>query len=194
MLQPEAYEVTSALDLVMRQSRLSPAELRLLAYMVEQGLAPGQGEITQKTIAADIFGRDLRNFDPHTDSVVRTTAANLRDSLLEYYAGPGRHDPVVIELPKGTYVPKFSRRLELSAVATSRLWSARVALESRTVSGYQTALTHLDTILAEAPELSLALALKAEALAGQAVQGSRPRPCLARSTTSNRRAVVPHFA
>ncbi|MBV9742487.1 MAG: tetratricopeptide repeat protein, partial [Acidobacteriia bacterium] len=172
------YEVTHALELVRRQSSLPPAELRFLVYIVEQVLAGEEAKLSQKTIAADVFRRDLVNFDSRADSIVRTTAANLRDSLLAYYAGPGRADPIVIELPKGTYVPSFSRRAQLSPSATSRLWSARVALETRTVSGYSTALSHLDAVLAEAPGLSLALALKAESLASQAIHGSRPRPCL----------------
>ena len=178
MALPEVYEVTHALDLVRRQGRIPPAELRFLAYVVERTLAGHHAELSQKTIAADIFGRDLVTFDPRADSIVRTTAANLRDSLLRYYAGPGRTDPAAIELPKGTYVPQFSRQAQLSAAGTSRLWSARVALESRTVSGYATAIAHLDAVLTEAPDLSLALALKAESLASQAIHGSRPRPCL----------------
>jgi hypothetical protein len=172
------YEVTHALELVRRQGRLPPAELRFLLHITDEVLAGRQAALSQKTIAADVFGRDLLTFDPRADSTVRTTAANLRDSLLHYYAGPGRSDPIVIELPKGTYAPGFSRRAQLSPASTSRLWSARVALETRTVSGYSTAIAHLDAVLAEAPGLSLALALKAESLASQAIHGSRPRPCL----------------
>jgi len=189
MALPEVYEVTHALELVRRQGGMAPGELRLLAYVVERACAGGQDELSQKTIAADIFGRDLLTFDPRADSIVRTTAVNLRDSLLHYYAGPGRGDPVVIELPKGGYAPRFSRRARLSAAATSRLWSARVALESRTVSGYTTAVAHLDAVLAEAPDLSLALALKAESLASQAIHGSRPRPCLEQARACVERAV-----
>ena len=186
---PEVYEVTHALELVRRQSKLSPGELRFLVYVVEETLAGRQSGLCQKTIAADVFGRDVLTFDPRAASIVRTTAANLRQNLLGYYAGPGRADPVVIELPKGTYVPHFSRREQLSAAATSRLWSARVAIESRTVSGYATAITHLDVVLAESSALSLALALKAEALASQAIHGSRPRPCLEQARICAERAL-----
>jgi tetratricopeptide (TPR) repeat protein len=168
---------------------LPPGELRFLAYVVEETLAGRAGELCQKTIAADVFGRDVLTFDPRAESIVRTTAANLRQNLLCYYAGPGRGDTVVIELPKGTYIPRVSRRARLSAASTSRLWSARVALESRTVSGYATAISHLDVVLAESPDLSLALALKAEALASQAIHGSRPRPCLEQANICAERAL-----
>ena len=192
---PEVYEVTHALDLVRRQSRLPSAELRFLAYVVEQLLAGQQDQLSQKTIAADVFGRDLVTFDPRADSIVRTTAVNLREDLLRYYAGPGRADPIVIELPRGGYVPSFSRRAQLSAAATSRLWGARVAMETRTVSGYSTALSNLEAVLAEAPGLSLALALKAESLASQAIHGCRPRPCLEQARVCAERALdTPHPA
>ncbi|MBV9400415.1 MAG: hypothetical protein JO062_20730 [Bryobacterales bacterium] len=183
------YEITHALELIHRQAHLPPAELRFLRYVVERTLAGEQAKVNQKTVAADVFGLDLLKFDPRADSTVRTTAANLRISLLRYYAGPGRADRIAIELPKGSYVPRFLRRAQLSVAATSRLWSARVALESRTVSGYATAIAQLDSVLAEAPNFSLALALKAESLASQAIHGSRPRPCLEQARICSDRAL-----
>jgi len=76
MSLPEVYEVTHALDLVRRQGGVPPTELRFLCYVVERALAGKQDELNQKTVAADIFGRDLLTFDPRSDSVVRTTAAS----------------------------------------------------------------------------------------------------------------------
>ncbi|MGA3237426.1 MAG: tetratricopeptide repeat protein [Bryobacteraceae bacterium] len=62
-------------------------------------------------------------------------------------------------------------------------------MEARTVSGYRTAITKLDTVLAEAPSLSLALALKAEALASQAIHGACPRPNLEQARDLAARAI-----
>jgi hypothetical protein len=73
-------------------------------------------------------------------------------------------DPVMIELPKGTYLPCFHRRSSLTFRARSALRSARAAMNLRTVSGYASAIKRLDAALAEAPNDSLVLALKAEAL------------------------------
>jgi Tfp pilus assembly protein PilF len=178
IIEPEEHEVTHALDHIRRQSRLPPSELRLLSYVVEQALAGKGSEISQKTIAADVFARDLVHFDPKADSIVRTTTANLRSSLMAYYSREGQADHLLIELPKGSYVPRFTYRDQLSPAANSHLWSARVAAESRTTSGFRTAIAHLDRVLAEAPHLSLALALKAEALASSAAHGAPPLPAL----------------
>jgi tetratricopeptide (TPR) repeat protein len=183
------YEVTHALDLIRRNAELPPGELRLLTYLVEETLAGRGAQLHQKTIAADVFGRDILSFDPRTDSIARTTATNLRESLQRYYAGRGRADPLTIELVRGTYVPVFRRCAALSPKATSLLWSARATMEARTVSGYQSAIRNLDTVLAEAPSLSLALALKAEALASQAIHGAAPKPNLEQARVFAARAI-----
>ena len=178
MAPTEVYEVTHALDSIRLRAEIPSSEFRLLTYVIEQMLGGNGHQLSQKTIAADVFGRDLRDFEPRADSIVRTTAAHLRESLLAYYAGPGHGDPVMIEIPRGAYVPRLSRRPSLSASMTGRLFSARMAIEARTPSSYETAARHLDAVLSEAPDSSLALALKAECLASRAIHGARPRPLL----------------
>jgi adenylate cyclase len=58
------------------------------------------------TIAADALGRDA-NFDPQNDPIVRVEAGRLRRALDHYYTDGGCNDPIVIELPRGHYVPVF---------------------------------------------------------------------------------------
>jgi len=60
-------------------------------------------------IALEVFGRKP-GYDPKRDSIVRTEAVRLRARLIEYYAGEGSGDPVIIELPKGGYTPAFHER------------------------------------------------------------------------------------
>jgi Tol biopolymer transport system component len=77
---------------------------RLLSFIVEQSLA-GQGHsLKESVLAHELYGKGT-DFDGGTDPVVRVDARRLRDKLREYYEG--RSDPVVISLPKGTYVPVF---------------------------------------------------------------------------------------
>jgi hypothetical protein len=47
------------------------------------------------------------DFDSRMDPIVRVQARNLRVRLGQHYAGAGANDPIVIELPKWTYVPVF---------------------------------------------------------------------------------------
>src|SRR5262249_22553987 len=46
-------------------------------------------------------------YNPKHDAIVRTEAGRLRARLTEYYVGEGKDDELVIELPKGGYIPRF---------------------------------------------------------------------------------------
>jgi serine/threonine-protein kinase len=54
----------------------------------------------------EVFDRTSK-YDPNVDAIVRVEARRLRAKLKEYYNGPGRNDPVLIELRPGSYVPLF---------------------------------------------------------------------------------------
>jgi Tol biopolymer transport system component len=85
---------------------------RFLSFIVEQRLS-GQGHsIKESVLAHELYGKGT-DFDGGTDPVVRVDARRLRDKLREYYEG--RSDPVVISLPKGTYVPAFEANSALPA-------------------------------------------------------------------------------
>src|SRR5579871_4583882 len=83
-----------------RNERLS----RFLRFVVERHLAGSDGELKESVIAFEVLGR-RPDHDPKQDSIVRTEAARLRARLGEYYLGEGKDDPLVIEIPKGGYVP-----------------------------------------------------------------------------------------
>ena len=87
-----------------RNERLS----RFLRFVVEQHLAGKDDELKESVIAVEVLGRSP-DHDPKQDSIVRTEAARLRVRLSEYYLGDGKDDPLVIELPKGGYVPALRR-------------------------------------------------------------------------------------
>ena len=91
---------------------------RFLRFVVEQYLAGKDSELKESVIAMEVFGR-RPDHDLTRDSIVRTEAGRLRARLSEYYAGEGKDDPLVIELPKGGYVPVF-RQLRRRTVATNR--------------------------------------------------------------------------
>lgn len=76
----------------------------LLRFIVEAALN-GQGhQLKGYTLGVEVFGRGA-DFDPVADSIVRVEVARLRSKLIEYYAGDGRQEALVIELPKGGYAP-----------------------------------------------------------------------------------------
>src|SRR5215207_272442 len=89
-----------------------------LAYVVEEALAGRGDRIKAFSIAQDVFGRDA-SFDAHSDPLVRVEAGHLRRSLERYYLKAGGTDPIVIEIPKGSYVPTFTVRGPPSSAASS---------------------------------------------------------------------------
>ncbi len=80
-----------------------------LQFTVEQTLQGQFDHIKEYLIGVEVFGRD-ESFDPRTDPIVRVQAGKLRSRLEKYYTSEGREDSVVIEYPKGSYVPIFKRR------------------------------------------------------------------------------------
>jgi TolB-like protein/Flp pilus assembly protein TadD len=88
-----------------RNARMS----RFLTFLVDRHLEGRDGELKESLIAHEVFGR-RPDYDPKQDSIVRTEAARLRARLAEHYAGAGRHASVIVDIPKGGYIPAFRYR------------------------------------------------------------------------------------
>src|SRR5207245_161278 len=82
-----------------------------LQFAVAQTLAGAQDSIKETVIALEVFDRKS-DFDPKIDAIVRVEATKLRTRLTEFYDREGLTAPVLIEIPKGTYVPRFTLRPE----------------------------------------------------------------------------------
>jgi len=105
-----------------RSERLS----RFLRFAVEQTLEGNGRNLKEYLLGVEVFDRG-ESFDPRTENIVRVEARRLRTSLAEYYATAGRDDGILIELPKGTYVPAFTEQAPpASASMTSPARRARV--------------------------------------------------------------------
>ena len=62
----------------------------------------------EQEIGAAVFGRD--DFDPSADPLVRVQTSQLRKRLHQYFTTEGASEPVIIEIPRGAYVPVFRER------------------------------------------------------------------------------------
>jgi len=82
---------------------------KLLRYLAEHSLDHPGVALKEYQIATEVLGRPP-GFDPQSDSTVRVQAGRLRVKLAEYYAQEGPDDPVVVELPKGSYALTFHLR------------------------------------------------------------------------------------
>jgi hypothetical protein len=82
---------------------------KLLRYLANHALnSPGE-PLKEYKIATEVFGRSS-DFNPQLDSIIRVQAGRLRSRLARYYETEGANDPIVVELPKGSYVLSFHHR------------------------------------------------------------------------------------
>src|SRR5215813_12524681 len=102
----EAQAVRRQLDKVLASAGFSRNERlsRFLRFVVERQLEGRDQELKESLIAIEVFGR-LPGYDSKQDPIVRTEASRLRARLSEYYLADGKSDSMIIELPKGGYVP-----------------------------------------------------------------------------------------
>jgi len=87
---------------------------QLLQFLASRALDNSHPELLKEyTIGVEAFGRP-QDFDPKTDTIVRVQIHRLRQKLKEYYDSEGRHDLIVVEIPKGHYLPTFEAVSEVS--------------------------------------------------------------------------------
>src|ERR1700757_4926139 len=79
---------------------------KLLRYLAAHALEHPGTPLKEYQIATEVFSR-RPDFDPQSDSTIRVQAGRLRAKIAEYYASEGADDPVIVELPKGTYSLSF---------------------------------------------------------------------------------------
>jgi len=112
--------------LVSPEFTATESQRKFLKFVVLETLSGNSDEIKGFTVATCVFGRG-DDFDQAIDPIVSIQANKLRRALELYYlvAGPG--DPVYINIPKGTYVPVFTKQAPSTPITESRAARAKVS-------------------------------------------------------------------
>jgi hypothetical protein len=79
---------------------------QLLQFLASKTFAHGSDSLKEYTIGVEALSRP-QDFDPKTDTIVRVQIHRLRQKLKEYYDSDGSLDPILIDIPKGHYLPSF---------------------------------------------------------------------------------------
>jgi TolB-like protein len=82
---------------------------KFLTYIVQETLTGNSNFLKEYTIAVKVLDKPS-NFNPQKNCIVRIHAGRLRQALSHYYHDAGFDDEIVIEIPKGKYVPTFMER------------------------------------------------------------------------------------
>jgi TolB-like protein len=103
--------IVDQLQKIFHHSDFSKSEIlkKFLTYVVHETLNGNSGFLKEYTIALNVLEKPV-NFNPQNDCIVRIHAVRLRQALAHYYLDSGANDKIVIEIPKGKYVPVFMDR------------------------------------------------------------------------------------
>jgi hypothetical protein len=107
----ENAQIQAAVDRLVASHALHGSEslCKLLRYLAKRAHDQPGVQVKEYQIATEVFGRQS-DFDPQLDSFVRVQAGRLRTKLSEYYGSEGSSDPVIIDLPKGSYALSVHER------------------------------------------------------------------------------------
>jgi TolB-like protein/Tfp pilus assembly protein PilF len=100
--------IRTELDKILSSSTFASAERMrgFLTFVVEHTLSSSGEPLKEIIIGMELYS-SREDFDPRISAAVRVDASRLRGKLREYYVQEGAADPVVIELPRGSYTPVF---------------------------------------------------------------------------------------
>jgi hypothetical protein len=109
--QPSADERRALIDRIAAsaQFRRSARLREFLLYVGYQSLKDGCREVHEQEIGANVFGRPSA-YDRSQDNIVRVTATELRKRIELYFASEGAHETLILEIPRGGYMPVFHPR------------------------------------------------------------------------------------
>jgi hypothetical protein len=105
----------------------------LLQYVVDAALENRIGDLKERTLGVEVFGREP-GYDTNADPVVRVSAGEVRKRIAQYYHEKGNSSRVQIELPLGSYAPEFLLRSPGAASSDAdpaRLTSSERATRTR---------------------------------------------------------------
>jgi len=97
---------------VKRAARLQ----ELLLYLGKCSLKDGCETIHEQKIGVEVFGRSA-DYDTSDDNIVRTNISELRKRVDAYFEGEGANETLVVEIPRGSYVPVFRYRSVKAKIA-----------------------------------------------------------------------------
>jgi tetratricopeptide (TPR) repeat protein len=127
---PEAVETEMERILSSEKFTRSHKLRSLLRFTVTQTLKGNASTLKEYVIGTEVLEKPA-SYDPRSDSLVRVLASRLRARLKQYYSNGGSGDPLVIDFPKGGYVPIFQRRDRFQTETEKKILSRNLASSAR---------------------------------------------------------------
>ncbi|MFC6647188.1 hypothetical protein ACFQBQ_16745 [Granulicella cerasi] len=80
-----------------------------LVYVGNQVVLHGAKELPEQQIGVAVFERSP-SYDTSQDNIVRVNAMELRKRIGVYFETEGQNEPLIFEIPRGSYLPVFRLR------------------------------------------------------------------------------------
>lgn len=108
---PASEECWALLDRIVASSQLrrAPRLREFLLYVSRRSLGDGRRQVHEQEIGVKVFGRS-DTYDTSVDNIVRANATELRKRIEAYFNSEGSHEQLVMEIPRGSYIPVFRPR------------------------------------------------------------------------------------
>jgi hypothetical protein len=118
-IEQYAPEVLCALDKICESPsfRTSPKSCEFLRHIVRHTLLGTVDELKERLIGITLLGRKT-TYDTGSDAGVRVRANDVRKRLSTYNADPSSPVELTLDLPVGSYIPRFFRNVETLPVET----------------------------------------------------------------------------
>lgn len=109
------HEIETHLERILQHKSFhgSPQASRLLRHLVGHACQQQRRELGEYAIGLAVFERKPESYHPGVDPIVRVQVGRLRGKLAAYYAAEGAADALEISIPRGGYVPLFTRKAPL---------------------------------------------------------------------------------
>jgi hypothetical protein len=106
--------------------RRAPRLREFFDYVARRSLRDGCNQIHEQEIGIAVFGRTA-DYDTSVDNIVRANATELRKRIETYFESEGSHEPLIVEIPRGSYAPVFRHRPALAIAEPIQPGSAATA-------------------------------------------------------------------
>ena len=110
-----------------REFRRSTRLRELLHYLGDQSIHRGATSIREQEIGEAVFGR-ISDYDTSLDNIVRVNVTELRKRIGLFFENEGGSEALHMEIPRGTYIPVFTRAPMAEAEEAAEEISAASAL------------------------------------------------------------------
>jgi len=126
-----------------------------LLFVCDRAIHNPANVVHERELGRVVFGKSS-DFDGSQDTLVRVQASQLRKRLQQYFSSEGATETVVIDIPKGTYMPIFKdRALEASEEAAvpeieppqTPAFAASTTSEPKSISKWSVALGIVTIVL-----------------------------------------------